>query len=160
METISSHDAELPDAARLNAFMDAGAKLGFDADTLRGMWTPAASVVTTPRSGLGLLTDAEWQIVRPMLPENVLAASGAYPRQMVDVMLWRVRYRHTGWRNLPPDLAPAPDMSRQRWARWIGGRVLADLFTALPDLDLSPERRQEIEALGRQVAQAEARAGE
>ena len=149
---------EMTSAERRDAFFTSGAALGFDADELVRMFDTPVVAATADPPRLGLLSDAEWQIIRPLLPQNVLAASGASPRQMLDVALWRVRHRHGGWRSLPTDLAPSPDLARQKWSRWVSGGVLAALMAALPGLPLSETRRQEFEAVGDVIARTEPRA--
>jgi len=150
--------AQMTAAGRRAAFMRAGLAAGFDTASLLIMFSGPASIAEhSARPRLGALTDAEWRLVKPLIPLNIVAAPGGAPRDMIDAALWRARHGSAGWRHVPSELG-SPAMLRQKWARWVACGALTDLMAALPGLRLSEPRRHEFEAVGRMLAKAEARA--
>lgn len=150
--------ADLTGDVRRKAFMRAGLAAGFDAATLAIMFSGPTSIGEhSARPRLGALTDAEWRLIKPLIPPNIMAAPGGAPRDMIDAILHRARFGLAGWRGVPAELG-SPAMLRQKWTRWVACGALSDLMAALPGLKLSEARLQEIEAVGRMLAKAEARA--
>lgn len=157
MQNNISISDDLTGEARRAEFFRTGLAAGFDAASLAIMFSGPASIGEhSARPRLGVLSSEEWRIVKPLIPQNIMAAPGGAPRDMLDAALHRARHGSAGFRNVPPELG-SPNMLRQKWSRWLACGALADLMAALPGLKLSEARRQEFEAVGRMIAKAEAR---
>jgi transposase len=87
------------------------------------------------------LTNAQWAIVRPLIPETEVAGTGARggrpwrdPRDVLDGILWVLR---TGapWADLPRRYPP-PQTCHRRYQKWSREGVLDAVLRALA-LDLA-----------------------
>ncbi|MEU8460446.1 transposase [Streptomyces sp. NPDC029003] len=56
------------------------------------------------------LSDAEWEIVQPLLPPPVIGRPRLDHRRVVDGIVWKLR-AGVAWRDVP-----------ERWGSWIVGR--------------------------------------
>ena len=81
------------------------------------------------------LTDAEWDAIRPYLPDPRLGGATATRRKTLDAIFWVAASRGP-WRELPTHLGKPDSVSRtlRRWAR---ARVIERLLMAVSDHPLA-----------------------
>ena len=134
-------------------------KLGIDYVWLRKVLARQASAtVPGQRPDLGDLTDAEYRLLRRIIPAGVLGARGESPRTFLDTMLFRVRHGRSNWRGLPSRLMSG-DACRQKHSRWKLGTYEV-VFGGVRDSALGPDRKAEFALLEEFVRQDRAASAE
>jgi transposase len=75
------------------------------------------------------LSDAEWAIIRPLLPNKPRGVARVDDRRVIDGILWRFR---TGapWRDVPERYGPRTTLYN-RFVRWRAAGVWDRLLTAV-----------------------------